>query len=434
MHRNQRRFRVVFIAYGVIVMMACFVPYLYAIAADGGTERPSTAESQEQRFSHELLGGEYWEIAKTIAQSHRYGDPFSESPVATAWMPPLWPCVLAVLHTITGGNVVLVVLGNWLLFALLWSLTLREVANHCTSPALHLPALVVATIAMLAYGRELFLQTHDSLLVAFVLTFVACRCPKLDIRSFVNSPYGWGAWGGLASLVSPAVTGSWIVLTAWAYVRGMPRRPICIAVLVVTAICSPWIVRNALVFHRFIPIKSNAWFEFYQTLCLDQNGMLSEGFAQHPFLERNQAIRHRQMGEMAFVDLHRDLAIRCFLDHPLRWLSQVVNRSIAVLISGRAMELDGWPDAVVLIETLARWIMSAAWLGCILRIRHVEDRIQAIVLASIAYVLPYLLVSYYDRYAAPLIGLQMLMALECVRRGCRPGDPAGRVVDPGVIQ
>src|SRR3954469_26052683 len=44
---------------------------------------------------HQHLGGEYFNIAQAIVDGRGFSDPFGEATGPTAWMPPLYPALLA---------------------------------------------------------------------------------------------------------------------------------------------------------------------------------------------------------------------------------------------------------------------------------------------------------------------------------------------------
>ena len=57
-----------------------------------------------------------------------------------------------------------------------------------------------------------------------------------------------------------------------------------VALLACAVTVSPWVVRNAVVFGRFIPVKSNLAYELYQAQCLSPDGRLTNKvFGTHPF-------------------------------------------------------------------------------------------------------------------------------------------------------
>src|SRR6266404_1592217 len=50
------------------------------------------------------LGGEYYQIARSLAAGDGFASPFKEPTGPTAWMPPLLPAVLAALLWACDGN------------------------------------------------------------------------------------------------------------------------------------------------------------------------------------------------------------------------------------------------------------------------------------------------------------------------------------------
>lgn len=57
-------------------------------------------------FLHQHLGAEYYNIGRALADGRGFSDPFAESTGPTAWMPPLFPLLIAALLRSTGSKLV----------------------------------------------------------------------------------------------------------------------------------------------------------------------------------------------------------------------------------------------------------------------------------------------------------------------------------------
>ena len=93
-----------------------------------------------------------------------------------------------------------------------------------------------------------------------------------------------------------------------AAMRERRLRPLLIACLAAAAVMSPWIVRNAFVFGRFIPVKSNLSYELYQSQLLNEEGRLStKVFGTHPYSTAgSERTEYVELGEAAFLDDHEE--------------------------------------------------------------------------------------------------------------------------------
>ncbi len=85
--------------------------------------------------------------------------------------------------------------------------------------------------------------------------------------------------------------------------------------LVSVAVILIWGMRNHSALGKFIPSKSNFWYEFYQANMADEDGIIAaRTFAKyHPFSNGMYRSLYDSLGEVAFVDHMRDLSQSKFI-------------------------------------------------------------------------------------------------------------------------
>ncbi len=78
--------------------------------------------------------------------------------------------------------------------------------------------------------------------------------------------------------------------------------------------CLPWTVRNYVVFHRFIPLRSNFGFELY----VGNNENYDERRRDLPaaITYELEVLRYLRMGETAFMDEEKHKALQFIATHP----------------------------------------------------------------------------------------------------------------------
>lgn len=192
------------------------------------------------------------------ARSLLLGQGFSHHGEPWAWKPPLWPVVLAGIKAVFGHGHRPAVFAQGLFDAgtalLAWFVARRMFASRRAA------WLALAAVALWPpFLRESrFLQTEPlftfgvaAMLAAFV-SFAARPTPPRGLLL--------GVVAGLASLVRPTgfvVAAS--LLAAWMVLDRPGPRPwkaLVPAVLGAMLVLTPWTVRNARVFHAFIPFSS----------------------------------------------------------------------------------------------------------------------------------------------------------------------------------
>lgn len=298
-----------------------------------------TAAALGRHLPHLAPGAHNWaeigNIAAALVEGRGFSDPFGGGTGATAWAPPLpvWLdaavfmvagiktpaaaalCVaLTVLflagahtflvaaltplgpwarHTASGAFLALVVLlpDNPLIVrseaaldlllagALLWS-TLA----HLRTPGRHATAglIAVAVLAPLAHAG-LALATGVTLTLLFVRDARAPRCP-----------------------VAPMLAGAAAVLALGA-----------------------WTARNAFALGRFIPLKSNGWFELHLTNVASPSGLLRSGtaFRELPYFNQAQFDRYAALGEAPFVATYRAPTLAALRADPAHFLGNIARRA-----------------------------------------------------------------------------------------------------------
>jgi hypothetical protein len=103
-------------------------------------------------------------------------------------------------------------------------------------------------------------------------------------------------------------------------------------------LCSvPWTVRNYVVFHRFIPLRSNLGFELY----IGNNENYDEGRRSMPgaITKDREVLRYLRMGETAFMDEERRKAVQFMVTHP-RVEAELFGKRIVDFWIGTATPLE----------------------------------------------------------------------------------------------
>jgi hypothetical protein len=286
---------------------------------------------------HFEYGWEMGRIARALATGHGYADPFAGHTGPTAWVTPLYPLMIAVVFKLTG---IYTLTSAWILltlnslFSALTVFPVAAIARRCFAAsgperaasigrwAVWLWALYPAAMQ---YAVRWVWETSLSTLLftsAFALTLrMHQRSPDRPGRFAVREWVLFGLIWGAIALANPALVlflpfaGIWI-LTGQR--RVLPRSLIgaTLSALLFLAILAPWTVRNARVFHHFVPLRAN----FGAELCLG-NGPGASGFLMeynHPQKDLRQLRLYTTMGEYRYAQMRGELAKRTIRAD--RWL------------------------------------------------------------------------------------------------------------------
>lgn len=292
------------------------------------------------------FGYEMGRIARALVTGYGYADPFNGHTGPTAWVPPLYPWILAAVFRLTGVYTALsawVILAfdcvlNALMIPLIWEIAARCFNRKVALWAAWLWALYPA--AMQYAVRWIWEMTLTTFLftAVFVLTL---RMRNIgdppdspnDQTPRASSLRCWELFAilwGLIALSDPSlclflpVSGVWILF-------GVPRsqlprqvRHASVAALVFVCCLAPWTWRNARVFHQFIPLRSNFGAELYMGNGPGATGLLME--YDHPFQAPDQLRLYRQMGEIAYCRWRGQMAKRIIAADPGRFVRLSLRR------------------------------------------------------------------------------------------------------------
>jgi len=218
------------------------------------------------------FGYEMGQIASSLAKGNGFSWPeldlYPQGP--TAWMPPIYPFIMAATFKIFG------------IFS-----------HEAAMVLLLLQAIISSLTCILLYllGKRLY-NTQVGLLAAFLLaiyppaihfavqkvwvTSLSAFCLLLVILMFLRQadhPHMEGGAGigillGFAALVDPVIMGTYAFAFAWLWLKADGNRRTVTKRMAATLIAllvtiSPWLVRNYIVFENFVFIKSNLGNELF---------------------------------------------------------------------------------------------------------------------------------------------------------------------------
>jgi hypothetical protein len=375
-------------------------------------------------YQYRRLGGENYEIAKSMLAGQGYANPFKESTGPTAWTAPVGPLLTAGLLWLFDRDQgsTAAVMSVWALAVLMATglLVLKIAARS----APRLSPWLVAGVFLVFVLRNFFywFQTPSDgwrvLLALDGLLLGGCVWRPLERWP---AALAWGLFGGFCALLSPVVGFTWGILIVTAGVSRRHWRRLGIALLAAGLTVTPWVIRNYLVFGRLIPVKSNMAYELYQSQCMQADGLLQQQtFDSHPHTvggpERQQ---YQELGEPAYLDEKWRQVCRSVVDAPLGFVKRVADRLLGATVwyvpLNRVNEMKRpvvlWPKRATHVFPFLALVALLALL------REPLKRCQWTAIAIYGFhLLPYVIISYYERYALPLLGVNVLLIVWALDR------------------
>lgn len=281
-------------------------------------------------WNHFEFGYEMGRIAHSLVTGHGYGNPFWGLSGPTAWEPPLYPWLLAGIFKVFGDYSPL---SAWVTLALncvFGAFTLPAVwriARRCFSRKVAVWATWIWALypAALQYDeRWVWEMSLTCMLFAWVLA-LALRMRGIgepgEARAEGATPGRWALFAVLWALIAfsnpslqlflPAC-GLWILWGSPRWKRQLAYGTM--AAVIFLGCLAPWVYRNWVVFHHFIPVRSDFGFEFFDGNGPGSTGMIRE--YDQPFQDPVQMRKYRQMGEIAWMQWHMQETKAYLARHP----------------------------------------------------------------------------------------------------------------------
>ena len=359
-----------------------------------------------------------WEagrIARSLVEGYGYSSPFRGHTGPTAWLPPLYPLMIAGVFKLFG---VYTPLSAWVILAIncifnaATALAVWEIGIRCFSRANAVYAAWIWALypAAMQYAvKWMWEMSITTCLFAWVIV-LALRLRGINASAQqgeaapTNQLAGWMAFGVLWGLIGlsnsslliflPAC-GVWILAGTWRQPNAV--RDAAISALLFIACLAPWETRNYAVFHRFIPIRGNLGAE-----AALGNGPGARGFLMeynHPEQATDQLRLYAAMGEVRYAEMRGKLASDTIHADPARFAANVFRR-FCFFWNGVPSD-NRWATELPRLINFG-FISYAGLLGLALALYRRAPAAWLFAWAFLLLPVPYYLVTVHARFRHPL--------------------------------
>jgi hypothetical protein len=379
---------------------------------------------------HLQFGWEMGRVARALVTGFGYADPFTGHTGPTAWVPPLYPFLMAGVFKIFGlysAKSAWVILTINSVFSAATSSVIYEIAARCFQREGDTRARKIATWSgwlwslypgAMQYAVRWFWDMSITAFLFAKIIVLALRVravgeedPQEDLQAEPQTTTRWALFGILYALVVLLnstlllflpVCGLWMLLGA--IKRKTPLAPVLLKATVAGTIffacLAPWMVRNYKVFHAIIPLRGNFGAELQASVLEEHNGF-SWG-PTIPVCEQCPTYLHyKQMGEFAYVHQQGELAKQHIRTHKIRFLQLAFKRFYFYWVSvPHPIEFGVWNEVFRVLNY--SFVSLAAVLGLALALkRHIPG---AILFAWAFALLPltYYFITVQARFRHPL--------------------------------
>jgi 4-amino-4-deoxy-L-arabinose transferase-like glycosyltransferase len=281
-----------------------------------------------------------WEqgnVARSLVAGHGFGSPFvSNQP--SAIMPPVYPLIVAGFFLLFGVHTPNAILAIHVFDCVINALACIPIFLLARRSFGERTAVWAAWgWAFCPYGIYFSAawawSTHLLLL---------CLCWLLYLEQSMEKSARLGLWAGFgllagfAGLTEPSslvLAPFLLALAAWKLAHNGKRWfvPGVVASLALAATISPWLIRDAIVFHRFIPMRDSMGLEMWMGNNGDDLRWTSDEL--HPLHDRKELAAYNSEGELAYMD-QKALEAKTYISEHREWYAWMCMRRAVYLWTG----------------------------------------------------------------------------------------------------
>lgn len=413
-------------------------------------------------MDHFGFGWEAGRIARALVLGQGYSNPFNGPSGPTAWLPPLYPLLMALSFKVfglyTNAAALFLLLCNSLFSALI-APAVYEIAARCFDAyglarrnarvaepvALWSAWLWASYPAALQYAIHwLWEMSLSTCLFAWTLVF-ALRLRgigerlRIALDSDLNAgpesvppgswtetawlpqpgaPRRWLRWSvfgllwGLLALSNASLlpclpaTVVWIIWPQLRALRQGPRvilRPMAgaaLAILVFAVVMAPWVIRNERTLHAFVPTRSNFGVELYES-SLPSHDALPWGTAMPLWSGDIEFVRYVRLGEIEYAKVRGEEAKARLRANPGQFWRWTLDRFL-YFWDGTPHPPDRHPVQEYFRNLSYAFLSTCGVLGLILALRRRVPGAGLFALAFLLVPLPYYLLTVQARFRHPI--------------------------------
>jgi 4-amino-4-deoxy-L-arabinose transferase-like glycosyltransferase len=279
-----------------------------------------------------LRGTEMGLMGKAIVSGHGLASPFGGETGPTAMFAPIYPLVVAAVFRIAGvatnaSAIALVAINMAAELTTIW--LMMRVARSCFNP----PAALIAGLIWTLSPTLWFLPTifWDTSLTLCLLMGLIALALRLKACSTATMWAGFGAYCGFVALFNPALVltlAGVVGVTALALARAKSlawKHVTLAAVLSVLVFCA-WPIRNARVFHAFVPLRTAVGLDVWIGNHDGATGYLDEKL--FPTFNAGELAAYKSEGEIAYTHGKMKTAESWIATHPAQCAGLTARRFV----------------------------------------------------------------------------------------------------------
>jgi 4-amino-4-deoxy-L-arabinose transferase-like glycosyltransferase len=364
-------------------------------------------------------------IAHSLAVGNGFSSPFRVETGPTAWMPPVYPLLLAAIFRICGVytfHSFIAAAGLNIIFVTLTCVPIFFAGKRIGGLGLAAGAAWLWAIfpnAILIPIQSMWDASLSAFLVATIFGATLALAESTRVRD-------WCAYGllwGLTLMTNATLIALLPLLLGWLAYRAQKKRRqwigrAALSIGIIVLCCVPWTVRNYEVFHTFVPLRSVLGLQLW----LGNNDDTQDIFRAelHPIYDAGERTKYIEMGEIAYMHEKQQAAVEYMRSHPAREAHLIGRRIISLWSGGTPTPVKDflnvpslWFRFVLLSNVL---VAVGALLGIVILFRSRSVYAFPAAVFPIVFPCAYYLSLVLPRYRLPIDPLVMLLTAVAFQR------------------
>ena len=368
-------------------------------------------------------GYELGAVAASIASGHGFSSPLRWFPTGpTAWFGPIYPYITAGIFKMCG-------IYSYKSYLILETLNGALSALTCIPLFLAAKRTFGTGVGAVAAWSWVVLPAAVTIPLIWIwdtafsgLCLAAILYATLLLRDAPRAR-NWALYGALwafGGLLNPALLSTLPFLVGWVILelRRADKRwagGLATCALVIALGLTPWTIRNAVVFHRLIPVRSNFGLELW--LGNNPGTVDNDSAYEHPDDNLDEARLYRSMGEPAYMALKKHEAFDFIRSQPTEAARLTFHRIVTTWMGAwdpmqDSWNTEGWSERTSEISTIAFSVL--ALLGAWLALRTENPHAIPYALVILCYPVVFYLTHGSARYRHPIDPILTILAVSAV--------------------
>ena len=350
-------------------------------------------------------------LAQSLSSGRGLTSPFGGSTGPTAFLAPGYPALIGLAFRLFGSYSfasAAAIMGLQTVFAVLTVAMIIHVARRIFgAPTANIAGAFWAMSPPLIWLPAVLWETGLSTLLLIGMVALAIQAENKPGKGL------WvvmGAYCGVAMLVNPSLMPALFVILGWIIydTRSGWRYGPWICWLTMLAVFAPWPVRNAMVLHAFIPLRSNFGYELWQGNHREATGLFDPTI--EPLGNKQEYSDYKVKGEAGYMRQKGAIARDYIRSHPGEFIGLSAER-VARFWTGAGFAVN---SCVVELHAVLTSLLGLAGLAALYKQRRAVAAL--FLLPLLVFPLPYYITHAEFRFRLVLDPLLTILGAYAVTR------------------